>query len=122
MSCVNVDWTNIMKYTENELSTIQMKLNTTFDSILNDLTLLSSESQKYIELRLQDHVVSIADQQRQIARMHRQLSAANELIKPRQENSHKKIIIMIVFGIFIGMVYERFIQKFIRPRVLRVTT
>jgi hypothetical protein len=40
------------------------------------------------------------------------------LIMLRQEYSHKKIIGMILFGIMIGMVYE----KFIRPQVRRGTT
>ncbi len=117
MACI--DWSNIMMYTNYELSIIKMKLNTTFDSILTDLDKLSIESQKYIQLRLQDHVVSIADQQRKIARMHRQLSAANEILIQRHsiEYNYKKIIGMILFGLIIGMTYERFI----RPRFPRGT-
>lgn len=117
MDCVNIDWTPIMYYTDHKLYTIKMKLNSSFDSILTELDFLYKESRQQVELRLQDHVVSIADQQRKIARMHRQLSAAMDLIMPRQniviEKSDKKnIFYMILFGIIVGMFYERFI----RPR------
>jgi hypothetical protein len=119
MQCVNIDWNPFIYYTDNRLSDIKMKLNSTFDSILNGLDELRIESQREIELRLQEHIVSIADQQRKIARMNRQLSAATDLLTMRQHQNiviettyNKNIFYMILFGLIVGMTYERFI----RPR------
>jgi hypothetical protein len=125
MSCVNIDWKPITHYLDERLLNIKMKLNITFDSILIELNDLSCESQEYIEKRLQEHIISIAEQQRKIARMHRQLSAATELLEftqiPRQNTDYKKIekiVYMILFGLFIGMFYERFIRHRIQLRTI----
>jgi hypothetical protein len=118
MTCI--DWSSFYLYTNDELLTIKMKLNSTFHSILSDLDSISLESRKYIELRLQDHIVSVADQQRKIARMHRQLSVANELISRDKiiTYSYEKIIYMIIIGIVIGIIYERFIRPLVRPKII----
>ncbi len=106
MACI--DWSPFYVYTDDELLNIKMKLNSTFDSILTELNSISFESRQYIELRLQDHVVSLAEQQRKIARMHRQLYVVNELRdKPRVIYSYEKLIFMILFGLLIGVLYER---------------
>jgi hypothetical protein len=113
MTCI--DWTPFFSYVDADLLSIKMKLNTTFNSILTDLDDISLNSRRYIELRLQDHIVSIADYQRKIARMHRQLSVASELLSRDKtiEYSYEKMIYMILFGILVGMIYERFAYKFI---------
>lgn len=121
MTCI--DWTPFFSYVDADLLGIKMKLNTTFNSILTDLDSLSLDSRRYIELRLQDHIVSIADHQRKIARMHRQLRAASELLSRDKtiEYSYEKMIYIIIFGIVVGMIYERFVNRFILLLVRSMT-
>lgn len=116
MNCSMIDWKSFIIYTNKSMDIIKMELNSSFDSILNGLDELRLESQRQIELKLQDHIVFIAEEQRKISRMHRQLSIAYELLEYRPFNSsnnfkkNNKIFYLILFGILIGMLYERFIR------------
>jgi hypothetical protein len=109
MNCSRIDWTEFMDYTNHDLYQIQTNLNETFHSI--DLSSYLIQLQQMIELKLQDHVVSIASQQRKIARMHRQLSVATELLNDygvSRENKTNNYITFILFGLIIGILYEKY--------------
>ena len=124
MSCI--DWTDIMVYTNNHLETIKMKLNSSFDFILNDLDEINSETNRYLQRHLQKHVIYIAEQQRNIARMHRQISVAYELVSSNRVNSHNNIknnssqnlVWYIIFGLLLGIIYEKVIRLQIQSKTI----
>lgn len=103
-----IDWSEFINNTNQNWIEIQFNLNTTFQSL--DLPSYLIQLQQKIELKLQYHVVSIASQQRKIARMHRQLSVATELLNQYAPNQYVPVKIyvpyyVLLFGLIIGILY-----------------
>ncbi len=124
-------WYPIMKRINHAMENITYSLNQSFiitnHYLENDVMNILLNSKKQIQVQLQNQVISIADQQRKIARMDRQLNAALNIIKlnkysntnqineinKKYENyeNYEKYILIILFGILFGMLVERFLTK-----------
>jgi hypothetical protein len=124
----------IIKNIETSMYKIKNVLNTSFIEQLEQLDQTIIESQKYLQIKLQNNLISLAEQQRHIVRMDRQLNAvikikniANKLhlndylftvLKIKRNinfnyvfNDYSFLFLQILICFFIGMIYERYFKK-----------
>ena len=72
----DASWGPIYRRIDTTMEYMLSKFNTSFDYVIDELDDMLDSSSDALQTKMQNHVVELAEQQRRIARMHRQLAAA----------------------------------------------
>jgi hypothetical protein len=72
----DASWGPIHRRVSNTMDYMLGKFNTSFDYVIDELDDILDSTTGALNTKMQNHVVELAEQQRRIARMHRQLTAA----------------------------------------------
>ncbi len=109
-------WYPMMELIENSMERIKFNLNQSFNNVDNDLIYLLSESRRTLQNKLQDNIVALAVQQRNIVIMDRQLNAALELIplthitKITYYLPYNMLLLQIITALIIGIIYNKIMK------------
>ncbi len=102
-----------MEIIDNSMERIKTNLNQSFNNVDNDLIYLLTESRRKLQNKLQDNIVALAVQQRNIVIMDRQLNAALELIplinitKITYYLPYNMLLLQIIIALILGIFYSK---------------
>jgi hypothetical protein len=106
-------WYPMMEIIDNSMERIKTNLNQSFNNVDNDLIYLLTESRRKLQNKLQDNIVALAVQQRNIVIMDRQLNAALELIplinitKITYYLPYNMLLLQIIIALILGIFYSK---------------